>query len=44
MHELAAQFLTLPEKQGATAPLVMAHRLMGISMLYTGDIAEGRAP
>ena len=42
MRELAAQFLTLAEKQGATAPLLMAHRFMGISLLYTGDIAEGR--
>jgi predicted ATPase len=42
MRELAAQFLTLAEKQGATAPLLMAHRFMGISALYTGDIAEGR--
>ena len=38
----AAQFLTLAEKQGATAPLLMAHRFMGISLLYTGDITEGR--
>ena len=43
MRELAAQFLTLAEKQGATAPLLMAHRFMGISLLYTGNIAEGRA-
>jgi class 3 adenylate cyclase/tetratricopeptide (TPR) repeat protein len=42
MRELAAQFLTLAEKQGTTAPLMMAHRFMGISLLYTGDIAEGR--
>ena len=37
MRELAAQFLTLAEKQGATAPLLMAHRFVGISRLYTGD-------
>ena len=42
MRELAAQFLTLAEKQGTTAPLMMGHRFMGISLLYTGDIAEGR--
>jgi len=41
-RELAAQFLTFAQKQGATAPLLMAHRFMGISLLYTGDIAEGR--
>jgi class 3 adenylate cyclase/predicted ATPase len=39
MHELAAQFLALAEKQGATVPLMMGHRLMGSS----GNIAEGRA-
>jgi class 3 adenylate cyclase len=40
--ELAAQFLTLAEKQGTTVPLMMGHRLMGTSLLTTGDIAEGR--
>ena len=43
MRELAAQFLALAEKQGATVPLMIGHRLMGISLLLTGDIAEGRA-
>ena len=43
MRELAAQFLALAEKQGATVPLMIGHRLMGISLLHTGDIAEGRA-
>ena len=43
MRELAAQFLALAEKQGATVPLMIGHRLMGTSLLYTGDIAEGRA-
>ena len=42
MRELAAQFLVLAEKQGTTAPLLIGHRLMGMSLLYTGDIAEGR--
>ena len=28
---------------GATAPLMIGHRIMGISLLYTGDIAQGRA-
>jgi predicted ATPase len=31
MHELAAQFLALAEKKGATVPLMMGHRLMGSS-------------
>ena len=39
MHELASQFLALAEKQGATVPLMMGHRLMGSS----ANIAEGRA-
>ena len=43
MRELAAQFLALAEKQGATVPLMIGHRVMGHSLLYTGDIAEGRA-
>ena len=43
MRELAAQFLALAEKQGATVPLMIGHRLMGMSLLNTGDIVEGRA-
>ena len=42
-RELAIQFLALAEKQSATGPLMMAHRQMGLSLLHTGDIAEGRA-
>ena len=41
-RELAAQYLVLAEKQGATAPLLLAHRAMGISLLAAGDIAKGR--
>jgi class 3 adenylate cyclase/predicted ATPase len=40
--ELAAQFLALAEKQKATVPLMIGHRLLGTSLLHTGDIAEGR--
>ncbi|HWX35738.1 MAG TPA: hypothetical protein VNZ53_51000 [Steroidobacteraceae bacterium] len=43
VRELAEQFRALAEKQGTTAPLLIAHRVMGISLLHTGDIAEGRA-
>jgi class 3 adenylate cyclase/predicted ATPase len=43
MRNLAAQFLSLAEKQGATLPLVIGHRLMGHSLMLTGNIAEGRA-
>jgi class 3 adenylate cyclase/tetratricopeptide (TPR) repeat protein len=42
MRDLAAQFLALAEKQRATAPLMIGHRLMGTSLLQTGDIAEAR--
>ncbi len=43
VRSLAAQFLALAEKQGATVPLMIGHRLMAISLASTGDIAEGRA-
>ena len=43
MRELSAQFLALAEKQTASGPLMIGHRLMGTSLMYTGDIAEGRA-
>jgi hypothetical protein len=43
MRKLAAQFLALAEKQKATAPLMIGHRLMGTSLLCTGNIVEGRA-
>jgi class 3 adenylate cyclase/predicted ATPase len=43
MRELAVQFLTLAEKQTAKGPLMMGHRLMGLSLLHTGDIVDGRA-
>ncbi len=42
VRELAAQFLALAEKQGETVPLMVGHRIMGVSLAYTGDIAEGR--
>jgi len=43
MRELAAQYLALAEKQKATVPLMTGHRLMGVSLAFTGDPAEGRA-
>ena len=36
VRDLAAQFLALAEKQGATVPLMIGHRLMGISLLCHG--------
>ena len=43
MRELAAQFLALAEKHGATVPLIVGHRVMAITLMETGDIAQGRA-
>jgi predicted ATPase len=43
IRELAAQFLALAEKHGATILRVVGHRLMGSSLLQTGNIAQGRA-
>jgi predicted ATPase len=37
------QFLALAEKQRATGARMIGHRLMGTSLLYTGDIVKGRA-
>jgi class 3 adenylate cyclase/predicted ATPase len=42
LRELAGQFLALAEKQKATVPLMIGHRIMG-SLLHTGDLVEGRA-
>ena len=42
MRDLAAQFLTLAEKQETAIPLMSGHRLMGTSLLLTGDIATSR--
>ena len=42
MRELATQFLVLAEKQGATVPLLVGHRLMGVSLLFTGAFTEAR--
>jgi class 3 adenylate cyclase/predicted ATPase len=43
MRALATQFLALAEKQGATAPLTIGHRLVGVSLTCTGAFAQGRA-
>jgi predicted ATPase len=39
---LAPQFLALAEKRRAAVPLMIGHRIMGTSLLFTGDIAESR--
>jgi tetratricopeptide (TPR) repeat protein len=40
--ELAVQFLALAKTQNASAPLMNAHRQMGLSLLHTGSITDGR--
>ena len=42
MRDLSAQFLALASKQSATVPLMNGHRIVGVSLLLTGDISEGR--
>jgi class 3 adenylate cyclase/predicted ATPase len=43
VRDLAVEFMTLAERQRTTFPLVLGHRVMGTSLLYLGDIVEGRA-
>ena len=43
LRELAAQFLALAETQGATVPLMVGHRLVATSFLFTGGVAQCRA-
>ena len=43
MRELAAQFLALAEKRGATVPRMVGHRLLATSLLSAGDFVEARA-
>jgi predicted ATPase len=42
MRELAGEFLKLAKKEETTGPLIVGHRVMGISLLATGDIAASR--
>ncbi len=42
VRELAAQFLALAERQGATVPLLLGHRIMGYSLMMLGDFVEAR--
>src|SRR5215813_7274198 len=43
LRNLAVQFMALADKQGAPVPRMIGHRLMGTSLMCTGDIAESRA-
>jgi tetratricopeptide (TPR) repeat protein len=42
MRELAEQFLSIANEQGASFPLMMGHRLMGTTLLLMGDPSQGR--
>jgi predicted ATPase len=43
LRSTAAQLLMLAEKQGTTAPLLIALRSMGLSLLLTGDLLNALA-
>jgi predicted ATPase len=42
MCELATSFLDLAERRLATVPIMMAHRLVGVSLAATGNLIECR--
>ena len=41
--EVANEFLALAEKQGTIVPLMIAQRMVGTSLLHTGDLIQARA-
>ena len=41
--DIAAQFFALAQKQGTNVPVMVGHRLMGTSLVTTGDFVRGRA-
>jgi len=43
LGEFAVQFLGLAEKQGATVPLMIGHRVMGAYLTGTGKLKQGQA-
>src|SRR5262249_52906200 len=43
MRRIAQQFLALAEKQKATVPRIIGHRVMGMTVLHTGNLVQGRA-
>jgi class 3 adenylate cyclase/predicted ATPase len=42
VRALASEFLILAENRGEIVPLMIAHRVMGISLLFIGNIAQSR--
>jgi class 3 adenylate cyclase/tetratricopeptide (TPR) repeat protein len=43
LRNLAGQLLELAQKQGATAALLTAHRMMGLALACTGEVLQSRA-
>jgi len=43
LRGIALQFLELAQKQRSVAPIMIAYRLSGVSLVCTGAIGEGRA-
>jgi tetratricopeptide (TPR) repeat protein len=43
IKNLASQLMALAKRQGGTVPLMVGHRLIGMSALHTGDIAGSRS-
>jgi class 3 adenylate cyclase/predicted ATPase len=41
-RDVAARFLALAEKQGTTIPLMIGHRITGVTLVSTGDFVESR--
>jgi predicted ATPase len=42
-RNVAEQFLTLAEKQRTTLPMMIGHRITGVTLVSTGDFMESRA-
>jgi predicted ATPase len=42
-RDLAAQFLALAKKDGTAAPLIVGHRMAGMSLSCTGQLSRARA-
>jgi len=42
MCEIAANFLARGEKQRATVPIMVGHRLMGMALVFKGEFAQAR--
>jgi class 3 adenylate cyclase/predicted ATPase len=43
LRELSSRFLTLAEKHRVKSMIMTGHRLMGTSLMFTGDLVESRA-